>query len=108
MQTEVICTAITAVATMVCSALGVIVSKRSKEQLEFEKRSEERANARAKEGKLNLAMLNANSQLTCSIAEALRDGKCNGNVTEGLKVVREAQREYTEFLESIAIEKIMK
>lgn len=108
METEILCTAITAIATIVCSALGVIVNKRSKEQAEYEKKADARAEARAKEGKLNLKMLNANSQLTIGVAMALKNGHCNGEVEQGLKAVQEAQKEYTEFLEELAIDKIMK
>lgn len=53
-------------------------------------------------------MIEANSKLTVGIAMALKHGHANGEVEAGLKAVDEAQREYVEFLEGIAIEQITK
>lgn len=108
MQTEIICTAITAIATIVCAGVGAIVSRSTKEQKEYNDRVEKRAELRAQESTLNLKMLNANSQLTIGVAMALKRGHCNGEVEEGLKAVQDANKEYTEFLEKIALEKISK
>ena len=53
-------------------------------------------------------MMSANSELTVGVAWALKRGHCNGEVEKGLKAVEDAQREYTEYLEGIALDHIKK
>lgn len=100
-MTEIICTFITAAATIICAYMAVQEKKRSD-------RVDARAEQRAKEGRLQLAMIDANSKLTVGVAMALKNGYANGEVEEGLKAVREAQKEYIKFLEGIALEHITK
>lgn len=61
-----------------------------------------------KEGRLQLKMMDANSRLTVGVAMALKHGHANGEVEEGLKAIEEAEKEYVEFLEDIAIDQIKK
>ena len=51
-------------------------------------------------------MINANCQLTVGVAMALKRGKCNGEVEQGLAAIENATKEYEQFLEGIAIEHI--
>lgn len=95
-----------AVSTIICAYIAADNKKRGKAQDKRDKEEEERASQRAKEGRLQLRMLNANSQLTVGVAMALKRGHCNGEVEEGLKAVKEANDEYTKFLEDIAINNI--
>lgn len=90
--------------TIICAYLGYITNKSSKAQAEANKRAEERAELRAKEGKLQLAMINANCELTRGIANAMKNGYCNGDVEKGLEEMDKASKDYQIFLEKLAIE----
>lgn len=100
-----IVTIITALISATATIIVAVISKNVKKQNE---RSEEETRLRAKEAKLQLKMLHANSKLTIGVAMALKRGHCNGEVEEGLKAVEEADAEYSAFLENIAIEHIKK
>lgn len=98
-MTEVICTGITAAATIICA----IFAAQHKSLSEI---SEERAEQRAKEARLQLKMSAANNKLTIGVAMALKNGHANGEVEEGLKAVEAAQLEYRQFLEELALDNI--
>lgn len=100
-MTEIICTAITAAATIICGYMAISGKKRAE-------REDERAEQRAKEGILQLQMIDANSKLTIGVAMALKHGHCNGEVEAGLQAVQEASDNYVKFLEGIAIDQIKK
>lgn len=106
MPTEVICTIITGVVGIICAAMAAQSSKREKKAKEETERVDRRAEQRAKEGRLQLAMINANCQLTVGVAMALKRGKCNGEVEQGLAAIEKTTKEYEQFLEGIAIEHI--
>lgn len=98
---EIICAAIAAAATIICAYIAAQGKKRDKME-------ETRAEQRAKEGQLQLKMLDANSKLTIGVAMALKHGYANGEIEAGLKAVKDAQTEYVNFLEGVAIDQIKK
>lgn len=100
-MTEIICASITASATVICAFMAAQSKKMSEKE-------DARAEQRIKEGRLQLEMMDANNKLTIGIAMALKHGHANGEVEEGLSAVKEAQREYAEFLEAVAIANIRK
>ena len=100
-MTEIICTVITAAATIICGYMAISGKKRAE-------REDERAEHKAKEGMLQLQMIDANSKLTIGVAMALKHGHCNGEVEVGLQAVQEASDNYVQFLEGIAIDQIKK
>lgn len=100
-MTEIICTAITAAATIICGYMAISGKKRAE-------REDERTEQRTKEGMLQLQMIDANSKLTIGVAMALKHGHCNGEVEAGLQAVQEASDNYVQFLEGIAIDQIKK
>lgn len=106
MPTEVICTIITGAVGIICAALAAQSSRREKRTKKETERVDRRAEQRAKEGRLQLAMLNANCQLTVGVAMALKRGHCNGEVEAGLEAVQKTTKEYEQFLEGIAIDQI--
>lgn len=71
-------------------------------------RVEARAAQRAKEGRLQLEMLHANSKLTVGVAMALKRGHCNGEVEAGLEAIKNADQAYAAFLEGIAVDHLTK
>ena len=101
---EVMCAFMAAAATVLCAVIAANGSKAEKERAERDLRTEERAKQRAREGRLQLAMIAANSELTIGVAMALKKGYANGEVEKGLEAVREANKEYTRFLEGVAID----
>ena len=103
---EIICAAITGVAAIICAAMAAQASKREKREKAEQERIDRRAEQRAKEGRLQLAMINALSQLTVGVAMALKRGHCNGEVETGLQAVQQTTKEYEQFLEGIGIEHI--
>ena len=105
---DIVCAAIAAVATIMCAVVSADSKKRDKAFAEQRSKEDDRARQRAKEASLQLAMINANSELTVGVAWALKRGKCNGEVEQGLAAVKAAQAEYTKFLEGIAIDHITK
>lgn len=98
---EIICAFIAAAATVICAIIAAGQKKRDAKE-------EVRAEQRAKEGRLQLKMLDANAKLTIGVAMALKHGHANGEVEEGLKAVEDANNEYVHFLEGIAIDKLKK
>lgn len=106
MPTEVICTIITGVVGIICAAMAAQSGKHEKRAKEESERVNRRAEQRAKEGRLQLAMINANCQLTVGVAMALKRGHCNGEVEAGLAAIEKTTKEYEQFLEGIAIEHI--
>lgn len=103
---EIICAIITGVAAIICAAMAAQASKREKRERAEQERIDRRAEQRAKEDRLQLAMINALSQLTVGVAMALKRGHCNGEVEDGLKAVQQTSREYEQFLEGIGIDHI--
>lgn len=106
METAIIGTIISAISAIICAYIAADNKKRGKAQDEKDKVAEARAKQRAKEGRLQLQMINANSQLTIGLAMAMKHGHCNGEVEEGLKAVKDANDEYVKFLEDVAIDQI--
>lgn len=98
---EIICAVIAAAATIICARIAAEGKKR-------DAREDARSEQRAKEGRLQLKMLDANTKLTIGVAMALKHGRANGEVEEGMAAVEEARNEYLQFLEGIAIDRIKK
>lgn len=107
-MTEIICGIVAAAATVICAVIGARSKKRDDAIAEQNSKAEARAEQRAKEGRLQLAMISANTKLTVGVAMALKHGHANGEVEDGLKAVEEANNAYTKFLEEIAIDHLTK
>ena len=103
-----VATIISAAATVLVAIItGIIGYKTAKlnKKLDLEKEeADKRAKQRKEEALLSMRMMKANSQLTIGIAMALKHGKCNGEVEEGLEAVNHANEEYEEFLKKIALD----
>ena len=100
---DVICAIIAAAATILCAWIAKCNADTEKKRKEKEKRTEELNVERAKEARLQMDMIAANSKLTVGVAMALKHGHANGEVEEGLAAVKTANEKYTEFLKDIAI-----
>ena len=101
---SVYCAAISAASAIACAIIGARRARRDREEKAQRERVEARAAQRAKEGRLQLAMIHAVGKLTVGVAMALKRGHCNGEVEDGLEAVQKADTEYAAFLESVAVE----
>ena len=102
----IVSTMITATATIICGYLTYQTNRNEKARKEDSERVEARAKKRAEEGKLQLQMIHANTELTIGVAMALKTGHCNGEVESGLEQVKKANDAYDKFLNDIAIEQL--
>lgn len=98
---EIICAVIAASATIICAYTAHSNEVRGK-------REDAMAERRAKEGRLQLAMISANNELSIGTAIAVRSGHANGEMEKGLAAVEKAQKEYRRFLEESALNEIRK
>lgn len=108
MSVEIICCLITAGATSLCGYLAYLSNKEHKSAESSRKVAEERAEERKKESLLSLRLMNANCSLTVGTAMAIKHGRCNGEMEQGLKDVEDAMKEYQEFHDRIAVERLTK
>lgn len=106
---------VSTVGTIIVAAVGGIfaVAQRKAEtkiEKEYEaneeerERIEKRAAQRMKESLLTMRLMNADAKLTVGIAEAIKRGRVNGEIEEGLEAVKEAQEEYQKFNDELAAE----
>lgn len=100
-MTEIICTCITALAGIVVAILSVHI-----------KRSEDRAEARAKlrqrESLLSLRMMDATMQLSVVCSNALTNHENNGNVEKAREAAEEAAEEYADFMREVTAQQVGK
>ena len=101
---NVLCAAIAAVATIICAWIAAENKKAGERREKKDAEVDARAKQRAKEGRLQLQMIAANSELTIGVAMALKNGHANGEVEKGLEAVQAANKEYTKFLEEVALD----
>lgn len=99
---------ISAASAIACALIAAWSNRRTKEDKAQRERVEARAAQRAKEGRLQLEMLHANSKLTVGVAMALKRGHCNGEVEAGLEAIKNADQAYAAFLEGIAVDHLTK
>lgn len=102
-MTDIICAIITTVGVIIVAIVGASAKKKDKMLDERAKEADIRAERRAKESLLSMKLMNANCQLTVGVAMALKRGECNGEVEEGLALVKEAMGEYQDFHEKIVV-----
>ena len=109
---EVLLTVISVAGTIAVAIItGLFSVKMSKIKTDMEtetKKAEERTEERKKESLLSMKLASANTKLVIGVAMAIKHGKANGEIEEGLEAVESAQREYDDFLKSIAIKDISK
>lgn len=68
----------------------------------------ERQRIREEESKKLIRIIEANTRLTLGIADAIRTGKCNGNIDGGISAVSEAESAYKQYAVDLLKEKISK
>lgn len=98
---EIICAAITAVATIIVSVVGSNIHKSNA-------RMEERAKLRQRESMLSLRMMDATLQLSVVTSNALTGGHNNGNVARAREAAEKAAAEFEQFMREVTAHEICK
>ena len=101
---EIVCGLITSCSTIICAMIAYRSEKNAKISEQERKKQEDRAQRRVTESMLSLKLMNANCELTVGTALAVKRGYANGELESGLQKVKEAQHEYEQFLQSVAVE----
>lgn len=97
------------IAVAVVGGIFAVAQKKTETRIEKEheagekerERIENRAAQRMKESLLTMRLMNADAKLTVGIAEAIKRGRVNGEIEEGLEAVKEAQEEYQKFTDEL-------
>ena len=84
--------------------VGVVMAVFNSRQKKRETEQDEITNARARESLLHLNLQMATAKLSYATAMALKRGKANGEVEEGVEAYENAKREYYNFLNQQAAE----
>lgn len=98
---NVLCAFIAAVAAIISAVVSTTNTIRHKE-------AEKRAELRSREGRLMMDMIHANMQLSIGTAMAIKNGKANGEMKEGLEAVSECDRKYSDFLQEVTSSELSK
>jgi len=91
-------TIITAIISAISAILVAYIGNHAKV---VEARNEKREKRREKESLLSMAMMDAAIQLSVVSANALTNGKNNGNVEEARKAAQKARADYEAFLREV-------
>lgn len=107
---QVICTLITALGAI---AVAVIQYKSNKDRKAADAKSaqerqqaEERARIRAMESRLSMDMMYSTAKLCVGTALAVKRGKANGELDDGLDMVERSTEQYEKFLRDVASDRI--
>lgn len=100
-MTEIICAAITAVASIGVALVGMNIRKSNA-------RMEARAALRQRESMLSLKMMDATLQLSIVTSNALTGGHNNGNVKRARDAADKAAQEFEDFMREVTAHEISK
>ncbi|MDR1299668.1 MAG: hypothetical protein LBJ84_05395 [Oscillospiraceae bacterium] len=101
-------TIITALATVICAALGALVTVDTRKRKGQYAKTEARAERRAGESRLSMRMMSAVVEQCEAISIAVAGGEINGEMERARESARKAREEYTAFLEGVAAEELAK
>ncbi|MBR5520097.1 MAG: hypothetical protein IKU55_05210 [Clostridia bacterium] len=87
--------------SLVC---GILMAQFNRRQSRKDREIAVRADARKKESLLALEMNMANAKLSYAVAMAIKRGKPNGEVEEGIEAYEAAKKKYLHFLTTQATE----
>ena len=96
------------VSIIITGIFGVIVAIIETRNNRERKRTEARAERRAKENRLSMEMMFTNSEMTDVLCLALQGGKINGNVEEARQKAKTAREAYQSFLRDQAANQVTK
>ena len=90
---------VTAIISAVSAILVAYIGSHAKK---VDAKNEKREKRREKESLLSMAMMDATMQLSIVSANALTNGKNNGNVEEARQAAQKARADYEQFLREVA------
>lgn len=93
---------IPALATIVVAVIEAIAARERKRARERDEAASLRADQRAEESRLSMAMMSATLQLSVVTANALTGGHNNGNVEAARQAAQDAETRYQAFLQRVA------
>ena len=100
-MTEIACAFIAALSAVITAAVTTKNGSARKKQ-------ERRAEQRSRESRLMLDMIYAGMQLSIGTARAIKNGKSNGEMAAGLEAVNKCSERYSQFIEEIAFDHLIK
>lgn len=86
----------------------IIVSKKEKELEKRERKREELEELHSKERQLTMSLLSSVCKLSTVTAKAVFNQKTNGDVEDAFNSAAESQREYFDFINELASQKLSK
>ncbi|MDL2273464.1 hypothetical protein LJC34_02815 [Oscillospiraceae bacterium OttesenSCG-928-G22] len=92
----------------VVALISGIFARDNKERKKMHDATEARAAIRAEESRLSMSLMSADMSLTLATARAIKEGKTNGKMDAALAAAETAQKEYYDFINSIAAKQIIK
>ena len=101
---EIVCVCISSASTVICAIIAYRNEQNAKVAKRQREEDEKQRQRRIEESMLSLKLMNANCELAIGTALAVKRGYANGELEEGITAVKEAQKEYEEFLHRIAVE----
>jgi single-stranded DNA-binding protein len=101
-------TIISALATVICAALGALVTVETRRRKRQYEKGEARAEVRAEESRLSMAMMSASIELGEATAMAVANQKINGEMDQARQSAKKARADYNVFLERVTAKTISK
>ena len=87
--------------------VGVMLAVFNRRQAKRDKDVDRRAEARKQESLLSMKMLMASAKLSYAVAMAIKRGRPNGEVEEGVDAYEDARRDYLNFLNAQATDHLV-
>lgn len=107
---EIVCSLISAVGVIVVAIIQLRTTKKNKraEALESKRHEESKAQEemRQRESRLSMDLMHSTAKLCVGTALAIKRGRANGEMEEGLKYVNKSIVNYEKFLKDVASEKV--
>jgi hypothetical protein len=101
-------TVISAAATVICAALGALVTVETRRRKRHDAKVEARAELRTEESRLSMRMMSAAIDQCEAISIAVSEKKVNGEMDRAMESARKARADYDAFLERVAARAISK
>jgi hypothetical protein len=91
---------------VIVAIIGGIFAREQRRRKGADKRVEERAELRAQESRLSMALMSAAVKLGIATALAVEEGKANGEMADAKTAAASAQKDYYDFINGVAASKI--
>lgn len=107
---EIVCSLISAVGVIVVAIIQLRTTKKNNRAKALESKRHEEIKAqeemRQRESRLSMDLMHSTAKLCVGTALAIKRGRANGEMEEGLKYVNKSIVNYEKFLKDVASEKV--